>query len=58
MQSMKRGDNNEQEIHSANGDKLEMWHYCGNCGNEGFEEDCQLNDEGCNECMPEETEKE
>ena len=55
---MKRGDNNEQEIHSANGDKLEMWHYCGNCGNEGFEEDCQLNDEGCNECMPEETEKE
>lgn len=35
-----------------NGDKLEMWNNCFNCGHEGFEEDCQLNDDGCNECKP------
>jgi hypothetical protein len=33
-----------------NGDKLEMWHNCSNCGHEGFAEDCQLNEDGCNEC--------
>ncbi len=31
-------------------DRLEIWHNCGNCGHEGFAEDCQLNDDGCNEC--------
>lgn len=36
-----------------NGNKLEMWHNCPNCGHEGFAEDCQLNDEGCNECQDE-----
>lgn len=42
--------NSEYQVAMMNGDKLEMWHYCGNCGHEGFQEDCQLNDEGCNEC--------
>ena|SRR6185503_17832692 len=31
-------------------DKLAMWHTCSNCGHEGFYEDCQLIDYGCNEC--------
>ncbi len=44
--------NSEHEVAMLNGDKLEIWHYCGNCGHEGFNEDCQLNEEGCNECMP------
>ena len=42
--------NSEYETAMMNGDKLEIWHHCGNCGHEGFLEDCQLNDEGCNEC--------
>lgn len=42
--------NSEFQVAMMNGDKLEMWHTCYNCGHEGFEEDCQLNDEGCNEC--------
>ncbi len=33
-------------------DKLELWHNCGNCGHEGFKEDCQIDDDNqyCNEC--------
>lgn len=46
--------NSEYQVAMMNGDKLEMWHYCPNCGHEGFEEDCQLNDEGCNECQEQE----
>jgi hypothetical protein len=46
--------NSEYQAAMMNGDKLEMWHNCPNCGHEGFEEDCQLNDEGCNECNPKE----
>jgi|ERR1700722_4841467 len=42
--------NSEFQTAMMNGDKLEMWHHCGNCGHEGFAEDCQLNDAGCNEC--------
>ena|ERR1700733_5381342 len=42
--------NSEYQTAMMNGDKLEIWHNCPNCGNEGFAEDCQLNDEGCNEC--------
>lgn len=34
-----------------NGDNLEQWFNCGNCGNEGFSEDITLNDEGCNDCI-------
>lgn len=42
--------NSEYQTAMMNGGKLEIWHNCSNCGHEGFEEDCQLNDEGCNEC--------
>jgi len=42
--------NSEYEVAMMNGAKLEMWHHCSNCGHEGFQEDCQLNDDGCNEC--------
>lgn len=50
--------NREYQVAMMNGDKLESCHYCSNCGHEGFAEDCQLNDEGCNECNPEEKEDE
>ncbi len=42
--------NGEYQTAMMNGDKLEIWHNCSNCGHEGFAEDCQLNDDGCNEC--------
>jgi hypothetical protein len=44
--------NSEYEVAMMNGDKLESWYNCGNCGHEGFAEDCQLDrDNGCcNEC--------
>lgn len=45
--------NDDFQCAMMNGDKLEMWHYCVNCGHEGFHEDCQLNDEGCNKCNSE-----
>jgi len=44
--------NSEYQTAMMNGDRLEMWHNCPNCGHEGFAEDCQLNDEGCEECYP------
>ena len=43
--------NPEYQVAMMNGDKLERWNYCNYCGNEGFEEDCQLNDEGCCCCV-------
>ncbi len=42
--------NSEFQCAMMNDGKLEIWHHCGNCGHEGFKEDCQLTDEGCNEC--------
>ena len=42
--------NSEYEVAMMHGAKLEIWHSCPNCGHEGFAEDCQLNDDGCNEC--------
>jgi len=42
--------NSEYQTAMMNGDKLEIWHNCGNCGHEGFAEDCMLSDDGCNEC--------
>jgi hypothetical protein len=44
--------NDEYQAAMMNGDGMEIWHSCFNCGHEGFEEDCQLNDEGCNACFP------
>ncbi len=44
--------NSEYQVCIMNDDKLEMWHTCFECGHEGFQEDCQLNDNGCNECNP------
>lgn len=46
--------NSEYQVCMMNGDKLETWYNCGNCGHEGFAEDCQLNDDGCNECKEQE----
>ena len=35
-------------------DRLEIWHNCPNCGHEGFEEDCKIDESGeyigCNVC--------
>ncbi len=42
--------NSDYQAAMMNGNKLEIWHNCPNCGHEGFAEDCQLNDDGCNEC--------
>ncbi len=50
--------NSDCQCAMMNGSKLEMWHSCPNCGNEGFQEDCQLNEDGCNECNPQEEGKE
>jgi len=46
--------NSDFQTAMMNGDDLEMWHNCPNCGHEGFQEDCQLNDDGCYECREEE----
>lgn len=43
--------NSQYQVAMMNGDKLEIWHICFNCGHEGFAEDCQINDESCNECI-------
>lgn len=51
--------NSEFQVAMMNGNALEIWNTCLNCGNEGFEEDCSLIDDGCNECNPiDETETE
>lgn len=42
--------NEDFQAAMINNGKLEIWHYCHNCGHEGFDEDCRLNDHGCNEC--------
>jgi hypothetical protein len=48
--------NSEFQVAMMNGDKLESFYSCPNCGHEGFKEDCELNDDGCNECCPQEKE--
>lgn len=45
--------NCEYQVAMMHGDTLESWYHCWNCGHEGFAEDCQLCDEGCNECQKE-----
>jgi hypothetical protein len=42
--------NSEYQVCMLNGDKLETWYNCAECGHEGFNEECQLSDNGCNEC--------
>lgn len=42
--------NSEYQAAMMNGDKLETWYNCFNCGHEGFAEDCKLCEDGCNEC--------
>lgn len=46
--------NSDYQVAMMNGDNLETWYYCHECGHEGFKEDCQLNDRGCNDCNPDE----
>jgi hypothetical protein len=48
--------NSDYQTAMMNGGTLEIWHNCPNCGHEGFEEDCQLTEDGCNECKPQEEE--
>lgn len=45
--------NADYQCAMLNGESLESWYNCSNCGHEGFAEDCILNDDGCNECSPE-----
>lgn len=42
--------NSNYEVAMMNGDKLESFYHCSNCGHEGFADECQLNEDGCNEC--------
>ena len=49
--------NEDFQVAMLNGDNLEMFHTCFECGHEGFHEDCQLNHRGCNECNPEDEEE-
>jgi len=46
--------NSEYQACMLNGDNLEIWHYCVNCGNEGFKEDCPISEIGdwCSKCAP------
>jgi hypothetical protein len=50
--------NSEFEVAMLNDGKLESWYYCGNCGHEGFAEDCKIEDDHCNECKDHESEDE
>lgn len=43
--------NEEFQLAMLNGNKLEIWHNCDNCGHEGFADDCQLCKDGCNNCV-------
>lgn len=42
--------NNEYQVAMLNGDKLETWYNCSNCGNEGFAEDVLTKKGKCKEC--------
>jgi len=46
--------NEDFQCAMMNGDMLEQWYYCGNCGHEGFEPDCRIRGETCNKCEVEE----
>lgn len=47
--------NSDYQVAMMNGNHLETWYSCPNCGHEGFNEDCKLNEGGCNECNEEES---
>lgn len=47
--------NSNYEVAMLNGNDLEVWYNCSNCGHEGFKEDCELNEIGCNQCCAEES---
>ena len=42
--------NSDFQCAVLNGDSLELWYNCNNCGHEGFKEDCELTEDGCKEC--------
>lgn len=44
--------NEDYDVCMMNGDRLERWYHCYECGEEGFAEDVQLNEDGCNHCTP------
>lgn len=46
--------NSEYQVCMMNGDKLEEWHSCPECGAEGFAEDINWNADECRckECAP------
>ena len=41
--------NEDYQVAMMNGDDLESWYYCGECGHEGFKEDMQH--EGNSDCQ-------
>lgn len=45
--------NEEYQVAMMNGNNLESWYTCSNCGNEGFYEDCELTENGCTCCESE-----
>jgi hypothetical protein len=45
--------NSDYQVAMLNGQDLESFYTCFNCGHEGFSDECQLNENGCNECFPE-----
>lgn len=44
--------NSDYQVAMMNGDSLESWYSCSYCDEEGFKEDCILNDNGCETCHP------
>lgn len=42
--------NEDCQVAMLNGESLESWYSCPNCGHEGFLETCKLTDDGCNQC--------
>lgn len=44
--------NEEYQVAMMNGDKLESFYSCGNCGKEGFKEDFEeYTDDNCDDCL-------
>ena len=47
--------NSDYQVCMMNGDKLELFYSCPNCGNEGFQEDHNFNESGyCEDCKDKE----